>query len=1008
VSIETPGPGKGDHTKPLEGFTPSPRFFELIALMLLGSGLAYAAGVYFLVPDQTFRYIGPAASCAMALTSLVLLRTGRAGAAVKVLIVGSWCIVTLISIHIGGVRSTLVVAYPLLIILAGWLVSLRMALVLTRLTVAAIVAFVTADAFGMLPVKPAAPGFLYGVVQLLTLVVSMIVIAFLVHSYRGRVAELRDAGRQIIRRTEALEATRRELNRAQVVARTGSWVYHADRDSVRLSAETSRILGMNPDTPLSLLQFVDRAHPDDREGVERAWREAVEGGAMDHEHRVLVDQQVRWVRLKAEVEYDEGCAPVRVLGIVQDVTERKESELKLQLAASVFESAREGIMITATDGRIIDVNSAFSRITGYHRDEAIGRTPSILKSGRHDRAYYARMWAGLIEKGHWYGEIWNRRKNGEVFAEMQAISTVRDARGVPQQYVSLFSDITAQKEHEKQLERIAHFDALTSLPNRVLLADRMHQAMAHAERRGERLAVAYLDLDGFKAVNDTFGHEVGDQLLMALAARMKLVLREGDTLARLGGDEFVAVILDLGSVEDCSPTLSRLLAAAAQPLNFDDRQLQVSASLGVTFFPQAEAVDADQLLRQADQAMYQAKLAGKNRFHVFDADQDRSARGHHESLDHIRNALIGREFVLYYQPKVNMRTGAVVGAEALIRWQHPERGLLAPAVFLPVVDEHPLAVDIGEWVIDTALGQIEAWQDAGLDLPVSVNVAPRQLQETDFVERLQALLQLHPRVRPSALELEVLETSALEDLDRVSRVIGRCRELGIRFALDDFGTGYSSLTYLKHLHVSQLKIDRSFVRDMLEDPEDLAILEGVLGLASAFRREVIAEGVESREHGELLLELGCEFGQGFGIAKPMPAELLPAWVATWRPPASWMHRDPVRREDLPLLFACVEHRAWINALENYLRDDAVVAPALDPTQCRFGAWFAGEGRSRYGRLPAYRQIDPLHRRIHELGGELCRLKETGRAGEALRRLPAIRELRDELLARLGALTVRAD
>ena len=381
------------------------------------------------------------------------------------------------------------------------------------------------------------------------------------------------------------------------------------------------------------------------------------------------------------------------------------------------------------------------------------------------------------------------------------------------------------------------------------------------------------------------------QLLIALSARMKESLREGDTLARLGGDEFVAVLLDLADASASTQMLGRLLAAAALPVQLGDFTLQVSASVGVTFYPQAAEVDADQLLRQSDQAMYQAKLAGKNRYHIFDAEQDSNMRGHHESLDRIRRALTEREFVLHYQPKVNMRSGQVIGAEALIRWQHPERGLLSPAQFLPLIEDHPLAVDIGEWVIASALNQVTLWRKAGLNLPVSVNVGARQLQQADFVERLRALLAAHPEHRPGDLELEVLETSALEDLARVSRIIKFCREFGMKFALDDFGTGYSSLTYLKRLPVTQLKIDQSFVRDMLDDADDLAILQGIIGLAAAFKREVIAEGVETVAHGSLLLQLGCELAQGYGIARPMPADQLPAWVATWQPDAAWIGVD---------------------------------------------------------------------------------------------------------------------
>jgi diguanylate cyclase (GGDEF)-like protein/PAS domain S-box-containing protein len=576
-----------------------------------------------------------------------------------------------------------------------------------------------------------------------------------------------------------------------------------------------------------------------------------------------------------------------------DITERKQAELKLQLAASVFTHAREGIMITTTDGTIVDVNDAFSAITSYRCDEVIGRNPRLLSSGRHERQFYSDLWQNLTEKGHWYGEVWNRRKNGEVYAVMQTISAVRDAEGNPLHYLALFSDITLIKEREQELEHSAHYDSLTNLPNRTLLADRLHQGMAQARRRENLLGVAFLDLDGFKIINDQYGHEAGDQLLIAVAANMKQALREGDTLARMGGDEFVAELLDLVDVEASAPMLVRLLAAAAEPMQYGDLTLQVSASLGVTFYPQAENIDADQLLRQADQAMYQAKQAGKNRYHIFDAVQDSRVRGRYESLEFIRRALVRGEFVLYYQPYVDMRKGTVIGAEALIRWQHPDKGLLSPATFLPVIEDHPLAVELGEWVIETALAQIEIWLATGLNIPVSVNVGARQLQQTDFVERLRGLLAAHPGVSPSCLKLEVLETSALINVLRVSQVIETCRGMGVMFSMDDFGTGYSSLTYLKQLPVATIKIDQSFVRGMLYDPDDMAILKGVLSLSDAFHREVVAEGVETIEQGAMLLQLGCDLAQGYCIARPMPAHELPRWLVAWRPDPSWAGSLPV-------------------------------------------------------------------------------------------------------------------
>ena len=577
---------------------------------------------------------------------------------------------------------------------------------------------------------------------------------------------------------------------------------------------------------------------------------------------------------------------VGVLGIAHDITKRKQVETSLKLAASVFTHAKEGIMITDADGMIVDVNTTFTDITGYQRKEILGQNPRIFKSGMQSDDFYQKMWRTLIETGHWSGEVWNRRKNGEVYAQVLTVSAVRDTDGNTQNYVALFADITTQKEHQVQLEHIAHYDSLTNLPNRILLADRLQQAIAQSQRRGYSLAVVYLDLDGFKLVNDRYGHDMGDELLITITERLKLALREYDTLARIGGDEFVAVLVDFEKQQDCEAILDRLLLAASNPVTVKGQIMQVSASIGVTLFPY-DGVDADLLLRHADQAMYLAKQAGKNRYHLFDVNQDAAVKAQRENIDQIRHGLQHGEFLLYYQPKVNMRTGVVIGAEALIRWQHPRNGLLPPAAFLPMIDDTPLSLDLDDWVISTALAQIAEWHAAGICLPISVNIGAAQLQQGNFTSRLRMLLAAHPDIPPSLLELEILETSALQDVGKVSELIHDCRQIGIRFALDDFGTGYSSLTYLKRLPAEQLKIDQTFVRDILEDDDDVAIIKGVVGLAHAFRREVIAEGVETVEHGEKLLTLGCELAQGYGVARPMPASEFPGWALAWKTHARW-------------------------------------------------------------------------------------------------------------------------
>jgi diguanylate cyclase (GGDEF)-like protein/PAS domain S-box-containing protein len=569
-------------------------------------------------------------------------------------------------------------------------------------------------------------------------------------------------------------------------------------------------------------------------------------------------------------------------GIFWDITERKQTEIALRkrekLWRSLTQNSPDYIMLLNHRYEIVFVNHT---LPGVQAEDILGvALPNLApESSQHIETVLGRvLQTGVPER---YETLFTDPDGVRRCFESR-VAAISDSLKDEVLLVTS-TDITPQKNHQQQLEYIAHYDSLTDLPNRILLAKHLQEAMHQTQQQGYNLAVTYLDLDGFKAINDTYGHEIGDQVLTTLADRMRHTLRQSDILARLGGDEFVAILPALPKVATCLPILARLLDVAAQPVQVGDLELQVTASLGVTFFPQSEAVDADQLLRQADQAMYQAKLSGKNRYHTFDTEQARTLRTYHESLEDIRQGLENQEFVLYYQPQVNIRTGQLVGAEALIRWQHPQRGLLFPADFLGVIANQPVAIDLCDWIIDNALHQLAFWHQAGLSLSISVNVDAYHLQQPNFVDRLHEFLAAHPTIKASWLKLEILETSALEDITQISRVMQACQDIGVRFALDDFGTGYSSLTHLKHLPADQLKIDKSFVHDMLEDPFDLAILKGVLGLADAFQREVIAEGVETPAHIERLLELGCELAQGYVIARPMPAEDFLNWAKRDRP-----------------------------------------------------------------------------------------------------------------------------
>ena len=753
-------------------------------------------------------------------------------------------------------------------------------------------------------------------------------------------------------------------------------------------------------------EVMGRSHYEVLPGCPKEWRKdhqhALKGKIMPLEAGCLVrpDGQMQWLRREVHPWFTGGGEIGGVILFAEDISQEKLAENRLHLAASVFTHAAEGILITDAKGIILDVNDAFTRITGYTRDEVIGKNPRILKSDRQEPTFYEEMWRQLLRDGKWTGEIWNKTKSGRLFAEMLTISAVPDEAGGVRQYVAFFSDLTSMKEQERKLERIAQYDLLTGLPNRTLLADRQRQAMVQANSRSRVMALICLDLDGFKSVNDRHGHNVGDQLLIAVAHRLRDLLRAGDTIGRPGGDEFVVVLPDLASEREALPVLAELQAAARAPFEVDGHVVRLSSSAGVVLYPQPVDVDADQLLRQASQALYHAKLEGKDRYHIFDPRQDENVRGHHEDLERIRMALAKGELVLYYQPRVNMRTGKVIGAEALIRWQHPEAGLLAPAQFLPVIEGTGLELEVGEWVMVCALKQVEEWNRRGLDLAVSVNVSAQQLQQPGFDALLRRLLEAHPGVKPYRFELELLENAALTEMGEVVALIEMCGKLGVAFSLDDFGTGYSSLSYLRKLPFDVLKIDRAFVHDMLDDPEDLTLLEGVLGLATAFRRQAVAEGVESVEHGMMLLRLGCEEGQGFGIARPMPASEMAAWAKAWQPYAEWRHAKTLPQADWPMLHASVEHRAWVLAIAEYVEGYRQMPPALEPSECQFGNWLQTERPSAHSDRLAITGVDALHHRIHSVASELLELVRNGNKAEAAAGLGNLYALRDQLLEAL--------
>ena len=707
---------------------------------------------------------------------------------------------------------------------------------------------------------------------------------------------LHQSHQQLEATIEELADRDRALVATQEAGRLGTYSLSFVTGNFTSSVELDKIFGIDQAAPRSVESWLGLIHPADRDRMQEYFKNEVvaKKQAFNQEYRIVapLDGSTRWVQGFGALEFDDAGNPIRMSGAIIDISDRKRSDEQLLLAHEVFLNTREATIVTDENSKIIDINPAFSEVSGYCREDVIGKTPRMLQSGRQDEQYYKKLWKSLLDMGYWEGEFQNRRKDGQIYIQATKISAVRNDTGQIIRFIAVASDVTQLRAHQHQIEHLAYHDKLTDLPNRVMLADRLKLAIAQAERRKELLGVCYLDLDGFKEINDSWGHDVGDRVLVEIADRLKQNIRAGDTVARLGGDEFIVLLGNVQHIGEIEQAIQRMLSAIAMPFQIENNDAQLTASIGVSIYPD-DIEDADMLIRRADQAMYVAKRSGKNQFHLFDSVADRKMRAEHDLSLRLVMALENDEFHLYYQPKVDMPTGKVVGAEALIRWQHPDRGVLPPAEFLPVIENTVFSIKLGEWVITQALRQMAKWSEAGMDMPVSVNISGYHLQRPDFVERLSSLMAEFPTVNHQWLQLEILETTAVEDVDLVSSIIASCAELGVSFALDDFGTGYSTLTYFRRLPTDLLKIDRSFICDMLDDVEDFALVESIIKLAHSFQRKVIAEGVETVEHGLSLMQLGCNLAQGYGIAHPMPADAMPQWVNNWVVPIAWREAGQV-------------------------------------------------------------------------------------------------------------------
>ncbi|WP_200388234.1 EAL domain-containing protein [Thiocapsa imhoffii] len=695
--------------------------------------------------------------------------------------------------------------------------------------------------------------------------------------------------------------------------------------------------------------------------------------------------------------FDAEGQPFALLGIGHDITEQKRVEHDLR---AITDGAAEGIWTSHHEGRFLYANPAALAMTGHSLDELMGLSVNDLVFPEDQERLRAHL-SWMREHPAPARGLWRlRRKDGTRCEVDLTTQRLPDAR-----ILAIGRDLSHLRDHEEALFRAIYYDSLTGLPNRTLLLERLNQSLPRARRTHAELALIFLDLDYFGQINAGVGSSVGDQLLAEIAVRLRAQLRPEDTLARIGGDEFAILLDEFEKTDTVALVIERLPKTFAQPIAISGQSISVSASFGVTVFPEDDT-DAETLLRHAMQAMYASKDLGRGRLSHFNVEKQRALVTRITELQRLREAVERDELLLYYQPKVDLTTGGLVGSEALIRWFHPDEGLLAPAAFLSLADGTELELRISEWVIEHALAQMTAWQAAGLRIPVSINLPAAHLLMPNFHHWLAAALNLHPNLDPRDFQIEILESTAIADMDAAVSSLRHVKDLGVSIALDDFGTGFSSLAYFRRLPVDTLKIDRSFVNEMLEDPHALGVVQYVIRLAKTFDRDVIAEGLETDDDWVALRQLDCDQAQGYGIARPMPPHELPSWLEDWNREGPLQHIAPLQYpdSDATLVISGIMHRRWVTALAAAIESGEIVqADRFEITHCPFQKWYGGIGRRRFGTLPDFRAIDSAHQRVHQLAGQIATKVDSGESDRARELLQTLVAVSNELLGSIERL-----
>lgn len=686
---------------------------------------------------------------------------------------------------------------------------------------------------------------------------------------------------------------------------------------------------------------------------------------------------------------------------LRDITQQKLKVEQLEIASRVFNHAHEGIMVTDANLKLIDINPSLTKMLGYTKQELLGKNPSILKSNRNTPQFYHKMWSSIAETGGWQGEIWEKHKVGTLIPVFLTISTVKNQDNEITNYIGFCNDLILQKKQQAKISHMKYYDSLTNLPNQNFLSENLELLMSAVHKTGKKIVVIYISIDGLnkKEIDSVLTNKDKNTIIIAAANRISNALQNCVFIAHITYNAFVAVYENINTIINIVPQVQHLIRELLLPCEMTKNYEKLSVNIGITSYPDEQVCFAEELIRQAYLAAYEAKLTGENQYKFFDNALEKQKIEYNQQIIDIRHAIAENQLVVYYQPKINMRTGKVLGAEALLRLQHPQRGLLAPANFLPNIQNHPVSIEIGEWVLHEVLNQIEKWLSINLEIPVSINITPHHLQQANFISNLKNILAQHPKVNSHLIELEILETEVMENIDTVKKIINECKKIGILFSLDDFGTGYSTLAYLKELPANRVKLDQTFVRDIMHKPENITILKACITMCKSLRRDIIAEGVETALHGKLLLYLGCNEGQGYAISRAISAESFLVWLKYWSLLPEWEMTTANIKEGKILMNAVIGHFSSVELIKQSVMKEVLCLFGSSSNSCSLGRWFTRQIKLAKNTTELER-LELMHNEIHMQAKDIIELLYLGNKAQSFKQLEKLESLSIKLLNEL--------